>query len=338
MSIDLIRQTNSSNRRFTFKKQKFFSIILFALLGLLLAVTQILGQSPDYSEYNDFFDLVRSEGLDVLAISRFEPGFSILALGLTTLFTTNLIVYGWIVIATMLLKGWLINVYSSGQKVFFVVAIFYITRYFSLHELTQLRAACAISLIMVGTFYLWKGNFLFGTFICTSALLFHMSAAAVIPALFIATSKRWQAMLIALIVFVFTFVFSGILTGYLGNFIQMINAYQAGGFGAEKPNPYAIQLLIDWAMIAASVIMWNKLSFLMKRIVLLEMIGMVIFYGAIDFAITAHRIREFYSVFWIFFVADGLRHKSTKLLTCSFVIISIFFYSYVFVASDTFFH
>jgi hypothetical protein len=81
-------------RHILFKRHGVFLMTLFALFGFLLAITQILGQSPDYSDYNDFFDLVRSGDLDVLAVSRFEPGFSILALVLTKLFTTNVIVYG----------------------------------------------------------------------------------------------------------------------------------------------------------------------------------------------------------------------------------------------------
>lgn len=313
-------------------------MMLFALFGFLLAITQILGQSPDYSDYNDFFDLIRSEDLNILTVSRFEPGFSILALGLTKLFTTNVIVYGWIVVAAMLLKGWAINAYSSNQKIFFVVAAFYFSRYFPLHELTQLRAACAIALILVGTIYLWKGNLFIGALICASALLFHMSAAAVIPALFVAAYKRWQVIFIGLMAFVFTFAFSGILTGYLGDFIPMVDAYQTGGFGEDRPNPFAVQLLIDWTMIAVSLIMWDRLSLLMKRIVLLEIIGVAIFYGGIDFPVIAHRLREFYSVFWVFFVVDGLRQNATKWLTYCFVFLSVIFYSYVFVISGNFFN
>lgn len=320
------------------KRNGLYFISLFVFIGFLLSVTQILGESPDYSQYDEFFDLVRSEGLDILAVSRFEPGFSILALVLTKLFTTNVIVYGWIVVAAMLLKGWAISAYSSSHKIFFVVTAFYFSRYFPLHELTQLRAACAIALILAGAIFLWKGNFLIGTLICASALLFHMSAAAVIPALFVAVSKRRQVMFISFIAFVFTFAFSGILTGYLGDFIPMIDAYQTGGFGEDRPNPFAIQLLIDWTMIAVSLIMWDRLSLLMKRVVLLEIIGMAIFYGGIDFAVVAHRIREFYSVFWVLFVADGLRQNGTRFLTYSFVFVSVIFYYYIFIVSGTFFN
>ena len=313
-------------------------MMLFALFGFLLAITQILGESPDYSDYNDFFDLVRSEGIEVLAVSRFEPGFSILALVLTKLFTTNVIVYGWIVVAAMLFKGWAINAYSSSQWIFFVVAAFYFSRYFPLHELTQLRAACAIALILSGAVFLWKGNLVIGALLCALSLLFHMSAAAVIPALLLVVSQRSRVILIACVIFIFTSAFSGILTGYLGNFISMVDSYQTSGFGKDIPNPFAVQLLIDWTMIAISLVMWDRLSLLMKRIVLLELIGMGVFYGVNEFAVVAHRIREFYSVFWVLFVADGLRQKDTKLLTYGFVLTCIIFYFYIFVFSKNFFN
>lgn len=315
-----------------------YLILPFVFIGFLLSVTQILGESPDYSQYDEFFDLVRSEGLDTLIVSRFEPGFSIFSIFLTALFATNVFVYSWIVVAAMLLKGWAISVYSADQKIFFIVAAFYFARYFPIHELTQLRAACAIALILVGAIVLWEGNFLVGTLICASTLLFHMSAAAVIPALFLPSSKRWQVMFIAFATLVLTSTFSDFFTGYLGDFIPIVAAYQTGGFGEDRPNPFAIQLLIDWTMITVSLIMWNRLSSLMKRIVLFEIIGMAIFYGAIDLAVVAHRTREFYSVFWVLFVTDGLRQNGTKLLTYSFVFVSAIFYSYVFIISETFFN
>ena len=75
----------------------------------------------------------------------------------------------------------------------------------------------------------------------------------------------------------------------------------------------------------------------MRRVVLVEIIGMAIFYGGIDFPVIAHRTREFYIVFWVLFVADGVRQNGNKLLTYSFVFICIIFYSYVFIFSKKIF-
>lgn len=307
-----------------------YFILLFVFIGFLLSVTQFFGESPDYSQYDDFFDLVRSEGLDTLVVSRFEPGFSIFTVLLTTLFTTNVVVYGWIVVAAMLLKGWAINAYSSSQKIFLVVAIFYLVRYFPLHELTQLRAACAIALILVGAIILWRGNYFLGILICTSALLFQMSAIAVIPALFLSSSKRWQVILSAFLAFVLIHYSVDYLINYLGNFIQIVGVYLTVGFGEDSPNPLSVALIIDWAMISISLIMWNRLSLIMKRVIFLEIIGMAIFYGGLEFAVISHRIREFYSVFWVLFVADGLRQKNTKIVSYGFIILCFFVYAFVY--------
>ncbi len=315
-----------------------YPIVLIVLVGFLLSVTQIFGQSPDYSDYSDFFDLVRSEGLEVLVVSRFEPGFSIFALVLTTLLTTNVVVYSCIVAGALILKGWVIRAYLSSRKLFIFVVAFYFVRYFPLHELTQLRAACAIALILVGAMVLWKGKLLSGILICALAVTFHMSSVAIIPALFLPSIKRWQVMSITFMVFVLIFIFSGLITGYLGNVILVFDSYQVVGFGDDRPNPFSIQLLIDWAMIVVSLIMWNRLSLLMKRVILLELIGMAIFYGGIEFAVIAHRFREFYSVFWVIFVTEGLRQKATELVTSGFVLVSITFYFYIFFLDGNFFH
>ncbi|NOT20483.1 MAG: hypothetical protein HOP24_09490, partial [Sideroxydans sp.] len=311
------------SRHLSYKRQGLYSVLFFSLIGFLLSVTQFFGESPDYFNYESFFDLVRSQGMNILEVSRFEPGFSIFAVYLTHLFTSNVIVYSWIVATAMLLKGWVINVHTTNLKIFLLIAVFYVVRYFPLHELTQLRAAIAIALVMVGAMFVWQGKLLQGLLICVMAPFFQMSVAIIIPALLLSVSKRWLAILIVSVAFILTSIFTGVVTGYLGDYIKILDAYQNQGFFDEKPNPFAFQLLIDWGMIIVALVMWNKLTLLMKRIILIELIGMAIFYGGIEFGVIAHRIRELYSVFWVFFIADGLRLKATKVLCFGFVLICV---------------
>lgn len=312
-------------------------VYLIPIIGFLLAATQVFGTSPDYSNYDIFFDLARSEGLGVLIESRFEPGFSIFSILLAEWIDSNVIVYALIVAAAMLLKGWAVQTYSLNYKIFFIVLAFYMVRYFPLHELTQLRAACAISLALAGAIVLWQGNFIFGALVCIIASIFHFSVVAVIPALLFFSNKRWKVAFIAFCAFNLTYFFTALITEYSSDLIKIIEVYKIVGFGDVDPNPLAIQLLIDWTLIFVSLISWNKLSLLMKRIVLFELIGMAIFYGGMEFAVIAHRMREFYSVFWVFFVADGLRRSDTRLMSYIFICISMIFYSYVFFINGTFF-
>jgi hypothetical protein len=74
-----------------------------------------------------------------------------------------------------------------------------------------------------------------------------------------------------------------------------------------------------------------------EHVLLLELIGMAIFYVALDFPVIAHRSREFFSIFWIFFVVQGLQNKSLiKEFSIFFVIASLILYWNLF--SDQFFY
>lgn len=320
------------------KKNRTWFVLLFVFFGMVISGTQVFGESPDYDQYADFFNLARREGLDTLSMSRFEVGFSVISLFLASLISKNIILYTWFVSLSMFLKGWVVNAKSSSAYIFLVVAGFYLVRYFPLHELTQLRVAIAIAIIMAGALLLMNGKLYQGLLICCTAVFFQMSAIALIPALLLPTKKRWQVVIISIIAFIFINITAGLVTENLSNHIQIINSYKDNGFHETKPNPFAIQLLIDWGVIIGALLIWRKLTLLMRRIILMELIGMAFFYGAIDLGVIAHRIREFYSVFWIFFIADGLRSKSTKLLCYLFVCACIFFYGYIFFISGKFFH
>jgi hypothetical protein len=149
-----------------FKKLSIYVVAIFACFGFLISMTQAFGESPDYNSYNSFFDLVRSERLDIFSISRFEPGFSFLSLVLTTLFSENIIVYSFFVVSALLIKGWVIRGYSSSLITFLIVLAFYFARYFPLHELTQIREAYAIAFLLVATVFLWAGSRFYGFVAC----------------------------------------------------------------------------------------------------------------------------------------------------------------------------
>jgi hypothetical protein len=165
-----------------------------------------------------------------------------------------------------------------------------------------------------------------------------MSAVAIIPALFFRPTKRWHVILISFSVFALIFEGVNILNTYLEDYIRVLAIYNEIGFGDVLPNPFSVGLLLDWGMIVVSLIMWKRLSLVMKRVVFLELIGMAIFYGVISFPLMAHRFGEIFSVFWVLFVADGLRQNVVRIPTAGFAMASIAFYPYVFIFRGDFFH
>lgn len=317
--------------RILFKWHPIYTIFVFSIFGYILSANQFFGISRDYINYVAIFDQARSISLNTLFETRIEPGFTALSIILTKLFSVNLIVYSLIVFASLLLKGWAISNKLLSTKIFFVVAAFYLVRYFPIHELTQLRIGLAISLVLAGSIFLWNGNILVGTLICISSMLFHVSVAAIIPALYIYTPKRWKVTLISLTFFLTSFFLAGLATEYLSGFLTILKDYEANEqFGELKPNILAPYILIDLTMIIISIINWRRLTKLMRRVIILEIIGFSIFYGAIEFSVIAIRIRELFSVFWILYVADGLKQKGMALFIYVFILTNIIFYFYLF--------
>ena len=75
----------------------------------------------------------------------------------------------------------------------------------------------------------------------------------------------------------------------------------------------------------------------MKQVVILQIIGMAIFYALLDLPVFASRMREVFSVFWLIFVADGLRYKYTRAFTLYFVIVTVLVYCYIYFIKGDFF-
>ena len=184
---------------------------------------------------------------------------------------------------------------------------------------------------MVALTFFWRAHTFYGVLACAGALLFHMSAAAMFPTLLFQPTKRWQVIVLGFGAFSLVLTAGNFISNYLGNYIAVFSEYQIAGYGDVAPNPLSAPLLLDWLMIAVSLTLWDLLSLSMKRIVFIQIIGMAIFYGAFDFPVIAHRIREMYSVFWIFFVADGMRVKTMRIPAGGFVVASIGLYSYFFI-------
>lgn len=320
------------------KKSTAYLIILIAFFGCLLSISQILGESPDYENYLIFFDLLREDGLDAVYSYRFELGFKIFAFALISLFDSSSLVFSSFVMVIMSMKVWTIHFISASRPVFFIVILFYFVRYFPLYELTQLRAAFAIAFLMISAVLFWHGNAVYGLLTCIAAILFHMSAIAVIPALFFRSTSRRNIVLLGVSIYFIVLLVSNLVVDFLPEYISVFSNYQSTGFGDVEVNQVSFVLILDWLVILISLSLWQKLSPIMMQVVILEVIGMAVFYGAVDFPVVAHRIREFFSVFWIFYVADGLNRKFINIPVAGFVLASMGLYSYLFVLSGNFFH
>ena len=167
---------------------------LFSLAVFFVVLYQVLGEAPDWANYDEFMGLLRMHDPDLGIYGRFEPGFVAINKYLVGFVSSNLAVYGTVAASAILLKEWSVNNFSRSWSAFFIAMLFYFSRFFPLHEYTQLRAASSISFLFVATVYATRGSIVSTTLALAAALAFHMSATVLVPFLilfcFLARAKQ----------------------------------------------------------------------------------------------------------------------------------------------------
>lgn len=312
-------------------------ILTLALAAYLLSISQPFGVSPDYENYEIFFQGVRADFFGVAGEIRFEPGFVYLAGVLTNFFESDLIVYGILVFISIVLKLYFVRRVSYGCFAF-AALIFYIFKIFPLHELTQLRAALSVSFVLGACFLIWGGRRWQGVLMLVPAFFFHYSSLMVVPFLFLPRLERGKAFAFAFCIFLFLFFISQHVVIVLANFLPVFQGYESFGYGGRELNPVSIVFFPEFFIILFGFIFWRDLGDVMRRVLVLQLIGFAIFYGTIQFDVIAVRGREFFSVLWVFFI--GLAMMSTprvKVAVLLFVLMSVVLGFYVYFMGD-FFH
>lgn len=334
-----LRSLGEGDRRFTDRLFIYVICLLLSLVVFLFIFFEILGESRDWYYYSIFFDSLHIAGLDALSTSRFEPGFVIVSIMLTTVLSSNLAVYGIIAACAMFLKCWAMSQFTYRFEFYFVVVFFYFVRFFPLHELTQIRVACSVAFLFIAFVLLWRGNWIGGLTACAAAVAFHFLALFVIPFLLLTQSYSRKTVIIASLAVLLTTLFGiELVINYFQDSFKTIRMHQEMGFGDKAANVISAALLLDWGMIIAGLVMWDRLSPIMKHILLIELVGMAIFYASRDFPVISHRVREYYATYWIFYVSQGLQQKGrVKEFVFLFVIANFVLYLYIYFFHEIYF-
>lgn len=319
-------------------------MILVGGLSYLIVSFQIFGYSPDWESYDEFFDLLRTE-LPLGVHDRFEPGFVFLSENLINFFSSNYNVLALLAVLSILIKTWAIGSVASSWLALYSALIYYAFRFAPLHEYTQIRVAIAISLIFLATAFAIRKKTAFAISCSLMATSFHMTAFGFFTLLpFILVSERLNKLLsiknvlfLALILLIASKILVELLVGSLEGHIAVVQLYQESGFGGMEANPLSLGLVLDMLMTGAFMTQWGRLSNLMKFFLCTQILGIVFFYGAIQFPVVAFRAREFLGVFWIFFIALGTENKKLRPLLCFLVLSNSFLYTYLYFVRGIFF-
>lgn len=307
--------------------------------AFLVAVMQPFGLSPDYANYEIFFDMVRQEfGHDMT--TRFEPGFVLASGLLTSVISSNAVVYGLLVILAVVIKLFVLEKFVPSQKplgryYLYLALVFYFVRFFPLHELTQLRASIAMSLIIVIAVLVWAGKHFRGALLTVVAICFHYSALILIPFFYLPKLQRRTTVIVAVVAGILLHVLSAPLVAVAQGYFLVFSTYEFEF--AKAVNPLSPVFLPEFFMIAAALFCWRDLTDLMRRLVSLQLIGFALFYGLIEFTVVATRGRDLFSIMWtVFLVQGGAVPVRVRCLLHIFVGMSIAIAIYLYVILDFF--
>lgn len=172
-------------------------IILYVLLGLsmiFIAGLRAVGSTPDTESY----ELMYYEKSNVLVAKATEPTFELIAsflrsmsLGVNALFFA----YAIISVPIHLVAFW------KFSKIPFITMTIYVSYYFLMHEMVQIRAGVAAGLFLLAIYYYVEKRKVMALMFILLGITFHYSAAAGLVIFFLKDNfPKWQKILLSAIV------------------------------------------------------------------------------------------------------------------------------------------
>lgn len=339
--ISVFKSFLSKTSNISDNSYKLIVLCLCTLAIVYFSLAQPLGVPRDYAPYIASFDSSRAAEWSKVISSQhsWEPGFMLVIFLLAKAIPDNVYVFLCIVLFASAFK--LALLYSLSSAIGYALAmVLFFFKYFPLQDFNQLRGALAIGFLML-VYYQWtmRGNLWLAVVFSTCAVLFHYLAAAVLPFLFLASNplvlRRLYAFGFGILLFGLIATSEHYALPYLAEAIPRLRFYIGGDATPAVSSFLSPVFYPEFFLLAVSAFFWKDCTDNMKRVVALQMVGFAIFYGFFEFGAIGTRIREAFSVFWLFYVADFSRvtvHLKTAILV--FVLMNIALGSYLFYFSD----
>lgn len=302
-----LREQQIELQKRSIKDRTTVPILIFIGIPLLYFVAG----SIDFSDYSDFISEVRSQGWNAVESSRFEPLFGILVFATINIASNNAIVFSLLALSSLAFKLHCISLASNKQSLAIFCSLFYVVRIFPLHEMTQLRIALALGFTF-GAVVWWRRAF----WICTAAALAtHYSTAMLIPLLlfwrFLKTAPHAYKSVEFLTWFALIAVATGVATtadyilDFLTQILPIIDLYSKTTFGDDQVNLFSAPVLLDLVFILSVIPFFRRSTELLRFWLFIQIMGLLIFFCIRSFPIIAHRTREMFDVFLVFYFCEA---------------------------------
>lgn len=283
--------------------------LLFAVVLGGAAGYQVLGQSRDYENYFQFFDLVRSAPSYWDINYRFEPGFTALIYWLTKSGLDNYAIYSVAAGLIVFIKYQSISSIERYWSAIFCFTVYFLARYFVLFEMTVLRAAFAFSLAFFVFFRRGRGGVrLLDLVVLGLAVAFHYSAIVFFIAYLISPSSRLKVVGFAGLVFVVVVVFKKIALDYLPDYLYVFSTYREFGSATVLPIP----MILDLLFLLFAIIYFDRGDYAMRCAVFGMALGFAFHFSLVEYSILAGRFRELLSMFYLIYIVRAIIGRDLK--------------------------
>lgn len=321
-----LQTTQVFNRIFWVKHLKKILIIgLISTMAGVVAGFNWLGIGADFYNYQDYFDAISLKGFSAVESSRFEIGFGVLSWFFLVITDSNSLTWFLLVVIAISTKFSLLRINSYG---FILAALFYFTRFYPLYELVQLRVAIASGFVILAFLLQNKGMYYKASIAIAIGVTMHYSTLIFLPFLFTPINKK--SIFLYIVGFILLiFINSTSLVYQITPYFPSLTMYDTTGYGSKEVNPFSIANILDLLFIAFSVVIWNKLTVIMKKAVIMLAFGITILWSMSEFQVIAHRFREFLAIPVFIYVYESQKLKSSwaKIGVTAYVIACSIFYT-----------
>lgn len=316
-------------------KHRYFFLYAIAIILILISGLRQPGIDLDYYNYEYSFKYGSSFNI------RFEPAFFLIQSSIK--FISDNPKYFFLAYAFL---GVGIKFFSikNLSKLWYLSILVYLSHYFILHEITQIRAGVASAISLYSIIYIYERNFKKFLLLSIIALSFHYSAIVFFP-LYLLNPKAFNKVKYLLIIFTaFILGFIGVRFGYFVGFIpipEIQNLFSMYAkdvvLGAQgQLNLVSIPNLIKTCVIFLmiynldSISRANKYAYLLIKIYILSLISFIFFS---DIPGIGFRISEFFGLveiliipFFVYFFRFKLLGILTVIFYCAYLFWSTFYF------------
>ena len=199
------------------KRYRFFLYILMGFVMVLIAGLREIGLDPDSENYEySFQHYYQSSEMGMV-----EPSFTLIS-AVLNVFTDNV----HLLFLVYALLGVTIKLYAFKKNLqcIFVPLMLYISFYFVLHEMTQIRAGVVSALFLLAVYYIAKKEKRKALLLIIVGSFFHYSSLALLPTLMFGNKdfNRKENIMIALLIPLSYLIYFGGISMLLNTDIPLI--------------------------------------------------------------------------------------------------------------------